>query len=163
MPINGCEQPFGMPTAMMANLHNSSSTYADPLVNASSPLQGYGFGVNNLGQNQPLGMGLHTQMSNLTDNFVAVLRQQMDKSNHEMVQMLAQTMGIIFNLLIQNTTHSNQKMATQITRIADFFGISQPPRQPQKEWIRENQGLAIEVTLPLTKSRENAPQANVVN
>lgn len=48
MPLNGHEQSFGMSTSMMASLHNSTSTYADPLVNASSPLQGSG--VNNLGR-----------------------------------------------------------------------------------------------------------------
>lgn len=75
MLVNGREQPFGMPIAMMENLHNSKSTYVDPLVNASSPLHGSGFGVNNLGRNQPLGMGLHTQVSNMTNNSAAVLRQ----------------------------------------------------------------------------------------
>ena len=67
----------------------------------------------------------------------------MDESNHDMVQMLAQTMGTIFNPLIQNTTQSNQQLAAQMTRIADFFGVPQPPRQPQREWIRENQGLVF--------------------
>lgn len=66
MHLNVCEQPFGMPTSMMENLHNSTSMYIDPLVNASSPLQGSGSIVNNLGRSQPLGMGFHTQMSNLT-------------------------------------------------------------------------------------------------
>lgn len=97
------------------------------MVNASSPLQGSGSGVNNLGRSQPLGMGLHTQMSNLTNSSAVVLRQQMNESNHEMVQMLAQTMGTIFNPLIQNTTQSNQQMAAQVTHIVDFFGVPQPP------------------------------------
>lgn len=38
MLVNDREQPFGMPTAIMKNLHNSTSTYAYPLVNASLPL-----------------------------------------------------------------------------------------------------------------------------
>lgn len=38
MPVNGREQPFGMPTSMMVNSHNSTSIYAEPLANASSPL-----------------------------------------------------------------------------------------------------------------------------
>jgi hypothetical protein len=60
VPSNGREQPFGMPTAMMANLHNSTLTYANPIENISSSLLGYGSGINNLGRNQPLGMSLHT-------------------------------------------------------------------------------------------------------
>lgn len=68
----------------------------------------------------------------------------MDESNHEMIQMLAQTIGTILNLLIQNTTQSNQQMAVQMTRIADFFGVLQPHRHPQRERVRENQGLTIE-------------------
>lgn len=52
-----------------------------------------------------------TQISNLTNNFAAVIRQQMDESNHEMVQMLANQIGTIFNPLIQNTTQTNQQMA----------------------------------------------------
>lgn len=112
-----------MPTTMMTNLHNSTSTYADPLTNVSSPLQGFGSGVNSLGQNQPLGVGLHTQMSNMTNNSASVLRQQMEESNHEMVQMLTQIIGTIFNPLIQDTSQTNQQMEVQMTRIADFFGV----------------------------------------
>lgn len=108
IPVNGREQPFGMPTAMMMNLYNSTSAYADPLANVSSPLQGSRYGVNNLGRNHPLGVGLHTQMLNMTNNSTAVFRQQMDESNHKMVQMLAQPMGTIFNLLIQDATQTNQ-------------------------------------------------------
>lgn len=81
----------------------------------------------------------------------------MDKSNHEMVQMLAQTMGTIFNPLIQNTTQSNQQMAAQMTCISDFFGVPKPPRHPQREWLRENQGLAIEDDLTINQVPRNAP------
>lgn len=56
------------------------------------------------------------------------LRKQMDESNHEMVHMLAQQMGTIFNTLIQNTTQTNQQMATQMTRIAYLFKVPQAPR-----------------------------------
>lgn len=49
MPVNGHEEPYGMSTAIMKILHNLMSTYADPLTNVSSPLEGSGSGVNNLG------------------------------------------------------------------------------------------------------------------
>ena len=50
----------------------------------------------------------------------------MDESNHDMVQMLAQTLSTILNPLIQNTTQLNQQMAAQMTRMAEFFRVSQP-------------------------------------
>lgn len=40
--LNSREQPYGMPTSMMANLHNATSMLADPLVSMFYPLQGYG-------------------------------------------------------------------------------------------------------------------------
>lgn len=77
----------------------------------TSPLQGSNSGVNMGRNSQPLGMGYSTRTPNLTNNSAAVIRQQMDKSNHDIVQMLAQTMGTILNPLIQNTTQTNQQMA----------------------------------------------------
>lgn len=131
MPLNGREQPYGMPTSMMASLHNTSSTFAELVVNATSPLQGFGSDINNMVRiSQPLGMAFTIQTSNITNHYAAVIRQQMDESNHEMVQMLANQMNTIFNPLIQNTTQTNQQMTTQMTRIADFFGVPQPPRHP---------------------------------
>lgn len=51
----------------------------------------------------------------------------MDESNHEMVQMLSQTMNTVFNPFIQNTMQENQQMATQMTRLTQFFEVPQPP------------------------------------
>lgn len=50
MPMSGRKQPYGMPTSMMANLHNSASPFTDPTTTIISPLQGSGLEVNNLGQ-----------------------------------------------------------------------------------------------------------------
>ena len=83
-------------------------------------------------------------MPNLTNQSATVIRQQVDEGNHEIVQMLAQIMGTIFNPLIQNTTQANQQMATQMTRIADFFLCTPPITHPQREWVRENQGVLLE-------------------
>lgn len=49
----------------------------------------------------------------------------MDQSNHEMVNMFTHQIGIVFNLLIQNTNHSYQQLAHQMGRIADLFGAPQ--------------------------------------
>jgi hypothetical protein len=57
------------------------------------------------------------------------MRQQMDDSNHDMVNMLTQQIGTMFNPLIQNTNQSYQVLATQMGRIADFFGGPQLPVQ----------------------------------
>lgn len=102
MPLNGREQLYGMPTSMIENLHNATSTFVDPLVNMFYPLQGSRPAVNNMSRiNQTPGVGFSAQLRlNFTTNSTTVLRQQMDKSNHEMVHMLAQQMGTIFNLLI---------------------------------------------------------------
>ncbi|XP_050889314.1 uncharacterized protein LOC127094533 [Lathyrus oleraceus] len=102
MPSSGRDQPYGIPTSMMANLQSALPVFSEPVM--TSPLQGPGSGAN-MGRNtQPLGMGYSTRTPNLTNNFAAVIRQQMDESNHGIVQMLAQTMGTILNPLIQNTT-----------------------------------------------------------
>lgn len=45
----------------------------------------------------------------------------MDESNHEMIHMLTQQMGTILRPLIQDSTQSYQKLATQMTRIGDFL------------------------------------------
>lgn len=47
----------------------------------------------------------------------------MDESNHEMVQMLTQTLATVLNPLIQNTTQSNQQMTTQVAQMSKFLGI----------------------------------------
>lgn len=46
----------------------------------------------------------------------------MDESNYDMVNMLTQQTGTMFNPLIQNTNHSYQQLAHQMGRISDLFG-----------------------------------------
>ena len=47
-----------------------------------------------------------------------------------MVNLLTRQMGTIFNPLIQNTNHSYQKLANQMTQIADIFRAPQAQVQP---------------------------------
>lgn len=77
MPLNCRRQPYGIPTSMMANFHNTMLILDDLLANMLSPLQGYGSVVNNTGRiNQPSWVGFSTQqMLNFTTNSAAVLRQ----------------------------------------------------------------------------------------
>lgn len=42
-------------------------------------------------------------MLTFTTDYLVTMRQKMDKSNHEMVNMLTQQIGAVFNSLIQNT------------------------------------------------------------
>lgn len=87
----------------------------------------------------------------------------MDESNHEMLRMLSQQMGTIFNPLIQNTTQTNQQMTTQMTRIADFFGVSQAPRHLRREHLLENQGATLEEDPTINQFQQNACMVDVTN
>jgi len=109
------EQPYGMPTLMMENVHNSASVFADEenpftMHNVHSPSSSSIFGRNTLP---------------LTTTSMNLLRQQMDESNHEMVNLLNQQIGTLFNPLIRDTNWSYQALTTQIGRIADFIA---PPQ-----------------------------------
>lgn len=54
----------------------------------------------------------------------------MDESNHEMVNMLTQQIGTVFNPLIQNTNWSYELLANQMGLIVDLFGASQAQGRP---------------------------------
>jgi len=58
-----------------------------------------------------------------------LFRQQMDESNHEMVNLFTQQIGTMFNPLIQSKNQSYQALATQMGRISDFFIPLQPVYQ----------------------------------
>lgn len=73
MPLNGREQPYGMPTSMMVSLHNTTTAFADLVVNIFPPMKGSESAVNNMGRINPSpGMGFSTQqMPNVTTNSAA--------------------------------------------------------------------------------------------
>lgn len=112
-----------MPTSVMANLQNAGSTFSELVVNINSPVQGSG--VNMDRTNQSSDLRHPTQLPTLTNNYAAAWRQQMDKSNHEMVQMLTQTLTVVLNPLIQNTTQSNQQMTSQVAQMFEFLSVPQ--------------------------------------
>jgi hypothetical protein len=74
------DQPYDMPTSMMANLHNipAFTEHANPFkpFNTHSPSSSSVFG-----RNAP---------PTLTTESMMLFRQQMDESNHEMVNLLTQ-------------------------------------------------------------------------
>jgi len=114
------EQPYGMPTSMMANLHNNASAFADH-ANPFTPFNTHRPSSSSIfGRNAPPALTTKSMMS---------LRQQMDESNHEMVNLLTQKNCTVFNPLIQNINQSYQAIATQMGRIADFFDHPQTVQQ----------------------------------
>jgi len=97
------EQPYGMPTSMMVNVHNSAFLFADQanpftMHNVHCPSSSSIFGRNTLPP--------------LTTDLMNVLRQQMDESNHEMVNFLTQQIGTVFNPLRRETNQSYQALTT---------------------------------------------------
>lgn len=45
MPMSGCEQPYGMLTSMMANLHINPLIFPDNVTNAYSPILEFGSSI----------------------------------------------------------------------------------------------------------------------
>lgn len=91
MPIFSHEHPYGMPPSMMAGLKTNVSTLGDNTTAAYSPLLASGLAISNLGRTtQPqLGMGFASKaMSTFTINSKMAMSQQMNESNHEMVNLL---------------------------------------------------------------------------
>lgn len=90
---------LGMPTKFMESMHNLGSTFGET---SSSPFpRSHGLGPLASQFGQPPGFGLSSQsVSTFTSSSVAVMRQQMDESNHKMVHMLTQQMGTISRPLI---------------------------------------------------------------
>ncbi|MCI13231.1 hypothetical protein A2U01_0034347, partial [Trifolium medium] len=89
---------YGMPTTMMDNLHNYQ--------HMENPNAGFSPSTSVVG-NRAIPQALNTSS-------VLSLRQQMDESNHEMVNTLTQQLGTVFNPLINNTNDSYQILANQM-------------------------------------------------
>jgi len=105
------DQPYNMPTSMMSNLHNipAFTEHANPFTsfNTHSPSSSSVFG--------------RSALPTLTIEFMMLFRQQVDESNHEMVNLLTQQISMMFNPLIQTTNQGYQALSTQMGRIANFF------------------------------------------
>jgi hypothetical protein len=96
------DQPYGMLTSLMENFHNidAFTEHANPFTpfNTHSPSSSSVFGIN-----APPAISTESMM---------LFRQQMDERNHEMVNLLIQQIGTMFNSLIQNTNQGYQALAT---------------------------------------------------
>jgi len=106
--------PHGMPTTLMQGLHTGASTFSQNLHAQLPPLYTPGVSV-----------PFPTPQQSLTNNSLAALRQQMEESNHEMVNMVTQQIDTVINPLIRETNTSYQMLSAQMERIANYFGV--PP------------------------------------
>lgn len=94
---------LGMPTEFMASIHGSGSTFGENLSSPFPPYHGLGPLENQF--SRPPGLGFSSQsIPTFTSSSVAVMRWQMDESNHEMIHMLTQQMGTILRPIIQDST-----------------------------------------------------------
>jgi len=75
------EQPYGMPTLMMANLHNNASAFTDH-VNSFTP-----FNTHNPSSSS---IFCRNALPTLTTKSMMLFRQLMDDSYHEIVNLLTQ-------------------------------------------------------------------------
>lgn len=120
-----------MPTTMMVGLHTYDLTFSDNAATIASPFNPYlalGSAISNTCRNgKPQGGFRYAPsgMPTFTTDYVATMRQKMDESNHEIVNMLTQQIGTMLNPLIQNTIQSYQQLAHQVGRSADFLGLPQ--------------------------------------
>lgn len=88
-----------MPIEFMASMHNSNSAFGENPSSTFPHYQRLGPLANQFGR--PPGLGFSSQsIPTFTSSSVAVMRQQMDESNHEMVHMLTQQMGTILRPFI---------------------------------------------------------------
>jgi hypothetical protein len=104
VPRFGTTYPlYGMPYSLMPGYQSTSSAtlFSDNVQNTNPPLQGsaQGGNIRNNTQNRTMP---------LSNTSIAVLRQQMDDSNHELVNMLTNQMGTVFNPVIQESAETNR-------------------------------------------------------
>ncbi|XP_050895248.1 uncharacterized protein LOC127101856 [Lathyrus oleraceus] len=78
----------------------------------------------------------------LSNTSIAVLRQQMDDINHELVNMLTNQMGTVFNPVIQESAEINRQVANQLTRLCNFLG---PLARQMAQVVRQTVLVQIEI------------------
>jgi len=87
------DQPYGMLTSMMEYLHNNPA-----FIEHTNPFTL--FNTHNPSSSSVLG---RNASPTLTTKCMLLFRKQMDERNHEMINLLTQQIGMVFNPLIQNT------------------------------------------------------------
>jgi hypothetical protein len=91
-------QPYGMPSSFMAGLHTNPSSFSGSFNVMHPPFF------------LPGGFPGSNHQQTLTNASLMALWQKMEDTNHEMVNMLTQQIGTLFNPLIQQTHNSYQNI-----------------------------------------------------
>ncbi|XP_050918332.1 uncharacterized protein LOC127135734 [Lathyrus oleraceus] len=78
----------------------------------------------------------------LSNTSIAVLRQQMNDSNHELVNMLTNQMGTVFNPVIQESAETNRQVANQLTHLCNFLGA---PARQMAHVVRQTISVQVEI------------------
>jgi hypothetical protein len=120
VPRFGTTDPlYGMSYSLMPGYQSTSSAalFSNNTQNTSPSLQGLAQGGNAQNRNNT-----QNRTMPLSNNSIVALRQQMDDSNHELVNMLTNQMGTIFNPVIQESAETNRQVANQLTRLCNFLG-----------------------------------------
>ncbi|CAI8593036.1 unnamed protein product [Vicia faba] len=105
-PMFGGERNYEMPTSLI-----EVSTFSKNMTSVFSPYHRPGPMGNQFGHPTELRFP-SKEMPTFTTSYAAIMRQQMDESNHEMVNMLTQQIGAILRPLIQSLTQSYQQLDT---------------------------------------------------
>lgn len=119
MPVLSKDFPYGIPIATMIELQSNALAYANNNALIMSSLNLYvasGYSISNPGRVTQHG-GIEVSLPNtsaLTVKSMMSIRQQMDESNHKMVNMLTQQISTLFNPLIQKTNQSYQLLTNQM-------------------------------------------------
>lgn len=139
--------------------------------NVSSPLQGSAPGGSR--GNQSRIMPNQLVVPPLTNTSVEVLREQMDDSNHDLVHMLTNQMGNVFNPIMQesaktkrHSVETNRQVIAQLTRLCNFLGAPQVPVRQAPLAVRmaapvqQNMGAADDETVHQGQVVNNQPLRN---
>jgi len=149
---SGRRMPYGIPTSMMQGLHTNPSASSETL-NVSMP-QLFNPGVSvPFGSPQQSFIPFCSPQQSLTNASLSAPRQQMEETNHEMVNMVTQQIGVVINPLIQDSNRSYQALFVQMEQMADFFGA------PAARNVPTPRNLSAGVTESLTVGQTNqAPE-----
>jgi len=105
--------PYGMPTSLMQGLHTNPSASLESLNVQMPQLFNPGASVPFRTSQQsftPFG----SPQQSLTNASLNALRQQMEETNHEMVNLVTQQVGTVINPLIRDTNNSYQALSLQM-------------------------------------------------
>jgi len=128
----GRRMPYGMPTSLMQGLHTNPYASSKSL-NVQMP-QLFNPGVSvPFGTPQQSFTPFGSPQQSLTNASLNMLRQQMEETNLEMVNLVTQQLGTVINPLIRDTNNNYQALSLQMERIANFWVL---PQREVYQWFK---------------------------